>query len=199
MLSIAQAQIKAVTETGEEVLLYDNYTWGYVHDFEIVEVLDIPLNSKAFNIPKSSTFLLKSERIPVGLHLDDQKWNVAKNPENKSAEFEFELKSGELFGLLITENVGMTIESLKKAAIINGRAVAPDLKVVKEEFRMVNGVKMLLMQLDGTSQGVKFSYYGYYYTSDKGTIQLITYTAQAALPDLLPLCEDFLNGLVLLE
>ena len=45
-------------------------------------------------------------------------------------------------------------------------------------------------------QGIKFSYYGYYYSGEEGTVQFITYTAQNMLEDYRNDCETLLNGFV---
>jgi len=101
--------------------------------------------------------------------------------------------------LLLTESIQIPIESLRFIALSNGKKVAPDLVIVKEEYRMVNGLKMLMLQMDGTIKGIQFSYYGYYYSNDKGTIQFITYTSQSKLLELKSFCEELLNGFVVLE
>ena len=96
----------------------------------------------------------------------------------------------------ITEKVEVPLEALKYNANENGRAVAPDLKIVKEEYRTVNGTKVLLIQMNGTTQGIKFSYFGYYYSNSNGTIQFVTYTSQNLLDTYENDCEELLNGIV---
>jgi hypothetical protein len=63
----------------------------------------------------------------------------------------------------------------------------------------VNGKKMLMLQLNGSSQGIKFSYCGYYYSNEKGTVQLVVYTAQNLLKEYEGDVEEFLNGLAPVE
>lgn len=71
-----------------------------------------------------------------------------------------------------------------------------DLKIVKEEYRTVNGIKVLLFQMNGTTQGIKFSYYGYYYSNENGSVQFITYASQKLIQTYFEECETLLNGLV---
>ena len=101
--------------------------------------------------------------------------------------------------MLISEKLEIPLETMKVIALENGQEVAPDLKIVKQEYRNVNGIKVLLLQMDGTMQGIKFSYYGYYYSNETGTVQLITYTAQNLMASYRPFSETLLNGLVKLE
>jgi hypothetical protein len=98
--------------------------------------------------------------------------------------------------MIITEKVEIPLETLKLIALENGKAAASDLKIVKEEYRTVNGLKVLLLQLNGTMQGIKFSYYGYYFSSPNGTVQFITYTSQKLLDSYEPESEKLLNGFV---
>lgn len=93
----------------------------------------------------------------------------------------------------------MPIQSLKEVAIENARSVAPDVKVVKEEYRNVNGLTVLFLQMNGTLKGIKFTYYGYYYSGTGGTIQFLTYTAQSLMDKYIADCELLLNGLVELK
>jgi hypothetical protein len=193
-VTILSAQERAVTETGEEVVLYADGTWNYL-DSES-EVKEIPVNKKAFKKSKNASFLLKSSRVNLGFWLDPKKWSFKKAANNEDAEYELQLRDGDLYGMIITEKVEVPLEALKDIAIENGRAVAPDLKIVKEEYRTVNGTKVLLIQMNGTTQGIKFSYFGYYYSNSNGTIQFVTYTSQNLLDTYENDCEELLNGIV---
>ncbi|MCC7520261.1 MAG: hypothetical protein IT220_01380, partial [Flavobacteriaceae bacterium] len=102
----------------------------------------------------------------------------------------------DLYGMIISEKVEIPLETLRSIAIENGKSVAPDLKIMKEEYRTVNGLKLLLLQMNGTMQGIKFSYYGYYYSNTNGTVQFITYTSQNLLNSYIPEIEKLLNGIV---
>ncbi|MCK4662415.1 MAG: hypothetical protein KAT68_06095 [Bacteroidales bacterium] len=190
-----QAQKKAVTETGDEVILYDDGTWKYVNDTDI-ENNEIPTNSKKFEKSDNSTFLLKSTKLDVGVWLDTKKWSFKKAGDNPEAEYELKLKIGDLYGMIISEKIEIPLKSLKGIALENGKTAAPDLHIVKEEYRNVNGLTILLLQMNGTMQGIKFSYYGYYFSNSNGTVQFITYTSQNLLDEYKNDCEELLNGLV---
>ena len=89
--------------------------------------------------------------------------------------------------------------SIQNAALENAKSVAPDIRISKQEYRKVNNNLVLLLQMDGTIQGIKFSYYGYYTSSANGTIQLLTYTSSNLLNEYRKDFEDFLNGCVITE
>ena len=69
-------------------------------------------------------------------------------------------------------------------------------EITKEEYRIVNGAKVLLLQMNGTMQGIKFSYYGYYFSNSNGTVQFVTYTSTNLITSYLPKIELLLNGIV---
>lgn len=194
-ITTIQAQQKAVTENGEEVLLYEDGTWKYQNEEEISDN-ETPTNSISFKKDNTSTFLLKSNKFNVGFWLNPKLWSFKKATEASEAEYKLILKSGDIYGMIITEKVEIPLETLKSIALENGKTAAPDLKIVKEEYRVVNGNKILLLQMTGTIKGIKFSYYGYYYSNKNGTVQFITYSSKSLLDSNKTKIESLLNGLV---
>ena len=59
---------------------------------------------------------------------------------------------------------------------------------------MVNGKKIFFMQMNGSIEGMKFTYLGYYYSSEGGTIQFISYTTQNLLEEYKNDMFELLNG-----
>jgi len=194
----AIAQKKAVTENGEEVLLSDDGTWKYLNDSLKTDTATIPTNPITFSKGTSSTFLLKSTKFNVGIWLDPKKWTFGKGVNNEAAEYELNLKNGDLYAMLITENMEIPLKTLKEAAIKNATDAAPDLKLVKEEYRTVNKNKVSLLEMNGTAKGIKFTYYGYYYSNARGTLQFVSYTSQNLFSKFQTDIEGLLNGLVVL-
>jgi hypothetical protein len=193
--STINAQQKAVTEVGEEVLLYENGTWKYANQEDEVSN-EVYVNRDPFYRSDDATFLLKSTKVDIGVWLDPTEWSFQKAADNPEAEYELQLKGEDLYGMIIAEKLEIPIENLKEIALENGREAAPDLQVIQEEYRTVNGQQVLFLQLNGTLQGIKFTYYGYYYSSPSGTVQFITYTSQGLLNSYIEDCEKILNGFV---
>lgn len=196
LCSVCFAQKKAVTETGEEVVLYDNGKWEYIN-VEDNDSQTIKENSTKFCKGSDSTFLLKSKKINVGLWLDPKKWNFKNAQNNPEAEYEFQLKGEDLYGMFISEKIEIPVESLSEIAFTNAKNVAPDMKVISKEYRIVNGQKVICMHMNGTLQGMKFSYFGYYFSNEKGSLQLLMYTSQNLLKSYMSEVERFLNGMEL--
>ena len=195
LFSIVNAQEKAITETGEIIIIYKDGTWKYQDKKDSV-VSVITTNTKKFKKDKKSTFLLKSKKVNLGFWMNPKKWNFKKATDNTEAEYELQLKGGDLYAVIITEKVEIPLKTLKNIALENAKSVAPDIKIIKEEYRIVNGKKVLLLQMNGTMQGIKFSYFGYYYSNKNGTVQFLTYTSQNLLDSYKKDCELILNGIV---
>lgn len=194
-LSSIQAQINAITNTGEEVVLYDDGTWKYVNEGTL-SALEIKTNEKAFTKDKNSSFIVKSTKVDIGIWINPKAWTFTKGISNEDAEFQFQKKGEDLYGMLIAEKLQIPIETLKNIAFQNAKNASSDIRVVSEEYRTVNGIKVLMMQMAGTVQGLKVAYIGYYYSNESGTIQLLTYTGENLLNDYRDDIEVFLNGLV---
>lgn len=191
------AQISAITGNGDEVVLYDDGTWRYVSD-SLNENSAILINETEFFKNKASTFLVKSNKVNVGIWMNPKIWSFTKGSDDEAAEFHFQMKGEDLYGMLISEKTQIPVETLKGIAIQNARDAAPDTRVIREEYRSVNGTQVLMMQMKGTIQGIRFIYYGYYYSDDSGTIQFLAYTSESLFKDYLDEMEAYLNGLVIL-
>jgi hypothetical protein len=86
---LSVAQVKAVTETGDEVMLSSDGTWKYV---EAVKNNDtIPLNPTEFKKVSSAGFLLKSKKTHAGFWLNAKKWNFEKSTDG-TTEYSFSMK-----------------------------------------------------------------------------------------------------------
>ena len=197
-LLIAQSgfsQIKAVTENGDEVFLYNDGSWRYANEDAVVET-DIPINNTRFERDPSASFLLKSNKINAGFWINPKVWDFGKPTDGGDGEFEVEMKNGDLYGMIITEEIQIPLETLKGIAVENGRSAAPDIRVVHEEIRNVNGLDVLLLEMEGTIQGIEFTYFGYYFSNESGTLQYITYSSQGLMKRYRKECELLLNGLV---
>ena len=192
------AQTHAVTDTGKEVLLYSDGTYSYV-DADDAEAVSIPTNPEKFTKSKSASFLLKSKRMDVGFWLDPKIWSFGESRDNPDAEYEVVLKGEDLYGVIITEKIEVPLETLKNVAVDNARQIAPDIRIVEQEYRMVNGQKVLYLQLDGTMDGMKISYSGNFYSNSSGTVQFITFTAQNLVDEYRAASQQLINGLVKLN
>ncbi len=196
---ITHAQIKAVTNNGDEVILNTDGTWKYVNDsLNDAGKSKVDTSKISYNKNAAASFLVKSNRVSYGVYLDPKKWSFEKKTGDGASEYEFHTREKDLYGMMISEKIEMPLETLKVAAFKNAQDAASDIKIVKEEYRRVNGNLVLMLQMNGTIRGIKFCYFGYYYSSSKGTVQLLTYTSANLMDEYRKELELFLNGFVVL-
>jgi len=217
-LSITPAhsqQIKAKTEDGKEVILYPNGTWQFVKTEE-----PLPPSASGKTQPQASDTtpqtqppaaqsqpvppgitptvakkVVKGKRGTYGIRYDESKWNVADVKFNPSAEFCFTHTAGEAYAMIIDEGIQIPIEMLQNIALENIKKTAPDVRITDQGKRTINNNEVLYMKMQGSVQMKLFTYLGYYYTGNGGTIQLTTYTAQDLFEKFESDLLNFLDGL----
>ena len=187
------ASQRAVTDEGEIVILNDDGTWVFENP-AAEEAVEISTNRRKFTKPRSSTFKLKSKRNNSQIWLDSKKWAIEKATPDEDTEYNFRLRGSDLYGQLITEQVVIDIEHLTQIALENARAAAPNMRITEREYRVVNGVKVIHMEMRGTVQGTDFTFSGYYHSNDTGTTQFLAYTGTSLVERYAEDIQDFLNG-----
>lgn len=192
---VANTQIKGITESGDEVYLYDNGTWRYVDD-STHQVVEIFSQRYEFRKEEKSSFMVKSKKLNIGIWINPKRWSFSKPANEDVTEFIFQRKGEDLYAMLISEKISIPIESLVDIAFQNASSVASDMKILRKEYRKVNGLSVLMMKMQGTLQGVKFTYFGYYYSNSNGTMQLLSYCGANLFDEYEDDIEVFLNGLV---
>ena len=195
LATTSYASQKAITDTGEEVILHDDGTWEY-SDKAKKPAKTIETSKEQFEKPKSSSFLLKSNKNNSAYWINTDKWAFKKAADITEAEYQFKLKGEDLYGMTIAEGIEIPVESLADIALSNARNAAPDAKILRQEYRIVNGNKVIYMEISGTIQGINFIYLGYYYSDASGSTQLVAYTATSLVDKYKSEINDLLNGLV---
>ncbi|MDB5121227.1 MAG: hypothetical protein JWN56_2445 [Sphingobacteriales bacterium] len=201
LVIVSKAQIKALTTEGEEVNLYDDGTWKYINDTGSVPKKEAHIDttvtsSTTFSKSTDANFSLKSTKLNLSVFFNSKKWSVEKGKPGEAGEFNFQLIGEDVQAKFISERMEIPLNTLAEVAVKNAKKVAPDVKIIKKEYRIVNGLKVLFMQMDGTTNGIKFSYLGYYYSFDKGSLQFVSFTSQALLIMYRSSMEELLSGLV---
>jgi hypothetical protein len=60
---------------------------------------------------------MKSNKLNVGFWLNPKIWSFKKATDNTEAEYEFQLRNGDLYGLVISEKVEIPLETLKSISL----------------------------------------------------------------------------------
>lgn len=203
------AQIEAVTSLGDTVWLYNDGTWEYANPEDVPNETGQPglppidsiyNNPGKFEKSKLSQNTAKSESGTFEVWFNSKKWQRTPPAKiNAEADMAFTLNESEGFGLIIHERVEIPLAKLREIALSNARDADPNVRLVSQETRTVNGKSMLCLEMSGDIEGMKFTYLGYYYSNTKGTWQFITFTTQNLFATIRPDFEGLLNGLVILE
>jgi hypothetical protein len=183
--------IRATTDDGKKVLLKNDGTWKLLNS-------DVSKNNSSNkNTPSTSTkeLILKGNKVSIFYNPNLWQEKSSDTPTKTTLAH----KDGDVYVMIIYERIEMTLEALKNIAINNAKAAAPDVKVTLDEDRIVNGMKIYCMKMEGTIQSIKFVYYGYYYAGKAGTLQLMTYTYTNLFSEYETDMSDILNGLVIKE
>ena len=127
--------------------------------------------------------------------INPKNWKFKKNENgHDAAEYTFRMRDSDLYAMAINEQVEIGIEDLANIAFTNAKNAAPDVRVVKKEYRVVNGHKVIYMEMLGTIQSVKFKYLGYYYSNETGSTQFLAYTGANLVDKYQKDIDVLLNG-----
>jgi hypothetical protein len=183
---------RATTEDGRKVILKKDGSYKFV-DSPKPSTVKSPAS---YQKPEKATavFMPKGDRFLIWY--DPSVWRHEKKSSD-SDKPSFEHRDGDIGAVVLAERVEMSLEDLKEMAIANAREAAPDIRVIFEENRVVNGKNVLCMKMQGTTQGIRFVYYGYYYAGKAGVIQHLTYAPANLFSEYESVMTEFLNGLVI--
>lgn len=185
-----QASSRAVRADGSAVILYPNGTW---RPDTAPSTVAATANVKEYTMPAADSSALDLGH-GVKLHYNPAKWQQGA-PSTIPGRQQLRHLSGDGYAMTISERIAVPMASLKKIVLTNARNAAPDAAITFDETRRVNGATVEAMQLTGTTQGIPFRYYGYYFSGTTGTVQIICYTGESLFPDYKVDFEELLNGL----
>ena len=104
------SQTNAITEEGIEVILFDDNSWTFKNK-NSNENKEIRINKSSYKYGKSSTFLVKSSSIPIGIYINPTKWSFQKEGDSDT-EYTFTLKGEDLYGQIINEKIEVKIKEM---------------------------------------------------------------------------------------
>ncbi len=171
----------AITSEGRTVFLKNDGTWEYTdmnrdpHDIR-------DLNDSEFSVDKNATFLVKSQLNPkYGIYLNPKKWNFEVN-DNPDQQTEYILKTkingSNVFGSFAANKEGKSIEELRQKMVEEVESVDSNMEIVKEEYRLVNGKKMLYMKMNGDVMHIHFTVFFYLYADGEDNVVAEIHTSK---------------------
>lgn len=185
--SVFSQNINVKTEDGKEIILLSDGTWEQVRTEEPPAS---PLNSN----PQQSKILIKGKRGTYGIWIDEDKWRMSNAIFDPTAEFTFEHSTGNVYAMVIAETSYIPFAQLGNIALENVKRTARNAQITCKEKRSINANEMLYITIEGTIQTIPFVFFGYSYSDEAGTIQIITYAAKDLIDNFESDLIEFFNG-----
>ncbi|MEO1411899.1 MAG: hypothetical protein AAFW73_18565 [Bacteroidota bacterium] len=197
-----KAQTKAITERGDSVVLLEGGTWYTAEEYRQLlraEYTSLDTSAIAYQKPEVATKQEVGEGGSYRAWYDGEQWeSIDANLLNPQAELAFQYKgsSEEAYGMTVYEAWEIPTAQLQKIAVQQANKMGSNLKVLEEEYRVVNGVTVLYTQLEATVSGLDLVYH-YYFASQEGlSLQYIVFTGKSYAEKVESRIMDLLNGLV---
>lgn len=203
MVGTNQAQELAITQSGDSVYLFADGTWEYYNE-EVyahgsdLDLEEIPFNETAFEKPANAKSKVSGSDSFYEIWYNAKEWKrIPSGRVNESADVVMTYQKGDIYLMTIYEKIQIPIENLMQIALKNAQGAASGVEVIHKEMRMVNGKEVGHMQMVGSTNGIDFTYYSYYYSNENGTVQVTTFTGQNLFEEYRPAMEALLNGLII--
>src|SRR5690606_4918176 len=184
---------RAITEDGSVVILNEDGTWVYESQPGAIDA-EIPASDLVFARPENANFRFVSKNNRSAVWVDVKRWKVSKQKVNEDADHSFQLKDGDVYAMMLSEEIQIEPKALTDVAIENARSAAPDIRVIKRERRTVNGMPVIYMEMRGTTSGIDIPYCGYYWSDASGSTELLAYTGSSLREKYDQQIQDLLNG-----
>jgi hypothetical protein len=108
------------------------------------------------------------------LTYDPAKWKPQAHNEPNVVQLVH--TSGDAYMKVIAERLEIEPGHLSEVALTNAKGASTDVKIVSESWRTINGLRTLILRLDGMTNGVRFTFYNQMYSDTSGTVQLAGWT-----------------------
>lgn len=199
LCSFSFGQIKALTEDGKEVVLFDNKTWRFTNETDEKQQNSIITNDNPFSKSEDATFLLRSSKIDAGIYINPKKWKTS-SVKLGSLEYSFEFKKSQnsaTMAGLSTDNVPIqTLKNLRDLVLANIQKSVDYFKLINSEYRTVNGNKVIFAEYAANRQGIDFHYVANFYLNENGFCNAIAFTYEKDFEKNKAELLSFINGLV---
>ncbi|MCA6075037.1 hypothetical protein [Fulvivirga sedimenti] len=208
LMQEVNSQIKAVTEKGDTIYVYDNGTWS----FELLD--ELPDDSDELNflsdvlvpdtiaqhflVPGNATKEVSDARGMFTIRYDENKWRrVPPATLNEEADFAFQAKETDIWSIVIAEEITISPDKLFLIAKNTMKErIGYEPKVIKTEVRTVNGSEVVRGVLLAEFSGITFIFDTYYFSNDLGSVQFTTYTSDKIWERNEDLILELLNGFI---
>jgi len=190
--AVADAQTiptRATRADGSVVLLYPDGTW---HAESTATSSPKVVTGASYTTPAGASDQLDLGR-GVTLHFNPAKWQRAASPS--PGRLMLRHVDGDGYTLVIYERLQIPTANLRNIAMEHVRSASPDIKIIRDEQRRVNGTDVEAVEFSGTAQGIPFHWLAYYFGGAPGAVQVLTFSGESLFSGFQADFQDMLNGL----
>jgi hypothetical protein len=133
-----------------------------------------PAEERIETVPAGRGASLPLARGAFELTYDPAKWKP--QPAEEPGTIQLVHASGDAYVNVIAKRLQIDAAHLPDVALGNAKSASPDVKIVSTSWHTVNGLRPLVLRLDGTINGIRSSFYSQVYSDEAGTVQLAGWT-----------------------
>lgn len=204
------AQLRAVTELGDTIYVYNDGTWSFSpEDSDVMnpdnlafltQRVKIDTSNISYYAPETANKEVKSSFGFFSIKYDDSQWKrVPPGEFNKEAEFAFKSIKKDIYCIVIAEEIEIGAENILKIAMQTMEEnTGSKVENLKAELRKVNGTELLRCVNKVSLTGMSLVFDNYYYSDARGTVQFSTWTGSTLWKKYEKDIGDLLNGFIVL-
>lgn len=183
---------RSSSATQRTVVLYPDGTWSYRNASPTVSA---PAPSvAAYHRPDAASAYVAGDRVPYGIWINPHIWQRDTETPDKVFERRFTHASGEAWGAVIAESTRLSFDDVKAFVLKSARKHMTDTELILQEKRLINGHDVMFLNIQGTYRSAPLTYLNYFYAGAEGTVQIYTWTLQAAAEKYEQDMLNLLNG-----
>jgi len=190
--ALASAQQYATTDEGKRVLLKDNGLWEIVVEEEAFGGSPVYFSKS----PKSKQ-AVKGKLIPYEIWYSNEKWTVLGKSENSLAEYTLKHKDGDVMAAVVAERIQVDLDKLVEIALNNLKNSASEYRIVDWKNATINNNVGKLLRINAIVQGIDFTYLIFYFSNERGSFQLMTFTSNNLFADYEKDLMELISGFVI--
>jgi hypothetical protein len=135
------------------------------------------------------------ERRAFTVSFPPQKWRI-KDDGTRDGVMLFEHSRGDVIGMASAQRVDVPKDGLRAFVLDQAKAIAPRVRVVSEASKDLEGAKVSVLHMEGTTtDGVNAVFLGYFFSGSGAYVQAFTVVARERFAERREDMTEFLDGL----
>ena len=126
------------------------------------------------------------------VRFDNLMWRSQVSPQPGASSYAHH--TGDVSIQIHSERLEVPLGQMADVALTNmTNGGAKDAKVIRRGYRNVNGQRVLFLELEATMSGIAFSFYGHYWSSPAGTVQIVGFGGRSLIGEHRSTIESFVS------